>query len=170
MPWLAPLAGGMFNALPLACTHADGSRPPRRPGAGGASQRKTRTSWRQQQLGRNADHRSANFRTTRPDQRDPRQDEANRGDRGRPDGEFCFDNIRELVGEGHNQYVDDGFTSRDGRLVFFSRPSFADVVALDLKSHRIAGAGIDGYRAAARARRMGVACWFLPRPPTWSTN
>jgi hypothetical protein len=40
-----------------------------------------------------------------------------------------FDTIRALVGEGHNQYVDDGFTSRDGRFLYFSRPSLADVVA-----------------------------------------
>src|SRR5215218_1916328 len=61
---------------------------------------------------------------------------------------FYFDSIRELVGEGHNQYVDDGFTSRDGRLVYFSRPSFADVVALDLKRHRIVWRRhVDGYRA-----------------------
>ena len=65
-----------------------------------------------------------------------------------PTAKFYFDNIRELVGEGHNQYVDDGFTSRDGRLVYFSRPSFADVVALDLKSHRIVWRRhVDGYRA-----------------------
>src|SRR4051812_33437089 len=32
-----------------------------------------------------------------------------------PTAKFYFDNIRDLVGEGHNQYVDDGFTSRDGR-------------------------------------------------------
>ena len=65
-----------------------------------------------------------------------------------PTAKFYFDSIRELVGEGHNQYVDDGFTSRDGRLVYFSRPSFADVVALNLKSHRIVWRRhVDGYRA-----------------------
>jgi DNA-binding beta-propeller fold protein YncE len=61
---------------------------------------------------------------------------------------FYYDNIRELVGEGHNQYVDDGFTSPDGRVVYFSRPSFADVVAIDLRTHRIRWrTRIDGYRA-----------------------
>ena len=61
---------------------------------------------------------------------------------------FYFDNIRNLVGEGHNQYVDDGFTSPDGRFVYFSRPSFADVVAISLKSERIVWrTAIDGYRA-----------------------
>jgi DNA-binding beta-propeller fold protein YncE len=61
---------------------------------------------------------------------------------------FYLNGIRELVGEGHNQYVDDGFVSRDGRYVYFSRPSFADVVAIDLKSRAIAWrVPLDGYRA-----------------------
>jgi DNA-binding beta-propeller fold protein YncE len=61
---------------------------------------------------------------------------------------FYFDSIRELVGEGHNQYVDDGFTSPDGKLVYFSRPSFADVVAIHLKTGRIVWrTKVDGYRA-----------------------
>ena len=65
-----------------------------------------------------------------------------------PMATFYFDNIRNLVGEGHNQYVDDGFTSPDGRFVYFSRPSFADVVAINLKTERIAWrTHIDGYRA-----------------------
>jgi DNA-binding beta-propeller fold protein YncE len=56
--------------------------------------------------------------------------------------------IRQLVGEGHDQYVDDGFTSPDGRTVYFSRPSFADVVAIDLKSGAIRWrTHVDGYRA-----------------------
>ena len=54
-----------------------------------------------------------------------------------PTAEFFFNNIRTLIGEGHNQYVDDGFTSPDGRVVYFSRPSFADVVAIDLKTGKI---------------------------------
>jgi len=65
-----------------------------------------------------------------------------------PPKKLYFDAIRELVGEGHNQYVDDGFTSRDGRLVYFSRPSFADVVAIDLRTKRIAWrVPVDGNRA-----------------------
>ena len=65
-----------------------------------------------------------------------------------PMAKFYFDNIRTLVGEGHNQYVDDGFTSPDGRVVYFSRPSFADVVAIDLKSGKIRWrTKVDGYRA-----------------------
>jgi DNA-binding beta-propeller fold protein YncE len=65
-----------------------------------------------------------------------------------PGRKLLFDAIRELVGEGHNQYVDDGFTSKDGRYVYFSRPSFADVVAIDLETNRIAWrVEVDGGRA-----------------------
>jgi DNA-binding beta-propeller fold protein YncE len=61
---------------------------------------------------------------------------------------FFFENIRTLVGEGHNQYVDDGFTSPDGRYVYFSRPSFADVVAISLKTGKIRWrTKVGGYRA-----------------------
>ncbi len=45
--------------------------------------------------------------------------------------------IRQLVGEGHHQYVDDSFTSPNGRYLYVSRPSFADVVAFDLKTDKI---------------------------------
>src|SRR5215211_2451157 len=65
-----------------------------------------------------------------------------------PVATFYFDNIRNLVGEGHNQYVDDGFTSPDGKLVYFSRPSFADVVAINLKTEKIVWrTKVDGYRS-----------------------
>ncbi|GAA1477720.1 YncE family protein [Nocardioides aestuarii] len=46
--------------------------------------------------------------------------------------------IREAIGEGNNQYVDDMYSSNDGRLLIVSRPSFADVVAIDLETHEIA--------------------------------
>src|SRR5918992_2845637 len=59
-----------------------------------------------------------------------------------------FLGIRQLVGEGHDQYVDDAFTSHDGRLVYVSRPSLADVVAISLRTGRIAWrVKIEGYRA-----------------------
>ena len=65
-----------------------------------------------------------------------------------PTAKFYFDTIRTLIGEGHNQYVDDGFTSPDGRYVYFSRPSFADVVAISLKTGRIRWrTKVDGHRA-----------------------
>ena len=59
-----------------------------------------------------------------------------------------FLGIRELVGEGHDQFVDDMFTSPDGRFAYVSRPSFADVVGLELATGRIAWrVKVDGYRA-----------------------
>jgi len=45
--------------------------------------------------------------------------------------------IKEVIGEGHHQMVDDMFTSNDGRHLFISRPSFADVIALDVNSGEI---------------------------------
>ena len=61
--------------------------------------------------------------------------------------------IQQGPGEGHDQYVDDMFTTRDGRFLAVSRPSFADVVWIDVAK---AAAGrtdsivreqpMDGYR------------------------
>ncbi len=45
--------------------------------------------------------------------------------------------IRELIGEGNDQFVDDMYSSNGGRLVVVSRPSFADVVAISLRTQRI---------------------------------
>ncbi|HEX4873120.1 MAG TPA: PQQ-binding-like beta-propeller repeat protein [Nevskiaceae bacterium] len=45
--------------------------------------------------------------------------------------------IRWRIGEGNDQMVDDLFTSADGRTLYVSRPSFADVVALDMASGRL---------------------------------
>jgi DNA-binding beta-propeller fold protein YncE len=59
-----------------------------------------------------------------------------------------FLGIRQLVGEGHDQFVDDAFTSRDGRRVYVSRPSLADVVAISLRSGRIVWrTKVEGYRS-----------------------
>jgi YVTN family beta-propeller protein len=56
--------------------------------------------------------------------------------------------IRELVGEGHDQYVDDMFSSHDGRYLYVSRPSLADVVAFDLRNREIVWrTKVDGNRA-----------------------
>ena len=53
-----------------------------------------------------------------------------------------------LIGEGHNQYVDDAFTSPDGRRLYVSRPSLADVVAIDLGTRQIVWrVKVDGYRS-----------------------
>ena len=40
--------------------------------------------------------------------------------------------IQQGPGEGHDQYVDDMFSTRDGRFLAVSRPSFADVVWIDI--------------------------------------
>jgi len=45
--------------------------------------------------------------------------------------------IKEVIGEGHHQMVDDMFTSNDGRHLYISRPSFADVIALDVNTGEI---------------------------------
>ncbi len=59
-----------------------------------------------------------------------------------------FIGVRELIGEGHDQYNDDVFSSHDGRTIYVSRPSFADVVAIDLATKNIVWrAPVDGYRS-----------------------
>jgi hypothetical protein len=56
--------------------------------------------------------------------------------------------IREFIGEGHDQYVDDMFTSKDGKLLVVSRPSLADVVGIDLATGQIAWRfRVDGQRS-----------------------
>jgi hypothetical protein len=62
--------------------------------------------------------------------------------------------IQQAIGEGHDQYVDDMFSTRDGRLLAVSRPSFADVVWIDLATGEIVRRQpMDGYRAD----HMGVS-------------
>ncbi len=61
-------------------------------------------------------------------------------------GFFNANNL--LIGEGHVQYVDDAFTSPDGRRLYVSRPSLADVIALDLGTRQIVWrVKVDGYRS-----------------------
>ncbi|MFF5707028.1 YncE family protein [Streptomyces sp. NPDC012794] len=48
-----------------------------------------------------------------------------------------FLGIRATAGEGHDQFVDDMYTTPDGSAVVVSRPSFADVVSIDVRSGRI---------------------------------
>jgi DNA-binding beta-propeller fold protein YncE len=65
-----------------------------------------------------------------------------------PDRLAFFVAIREQIGEGHDQLNDDVFSSQDGRTIFVSRPSFADVVAIDLASKEIVWrTPVDGYRS-----------------------
>ncbi|GAA3832508.1 YncE family protein [Streptomyces chiangmaiensis] len=56
--------------------------------------------------------------------------------------------IRNSVGEGHDQFVDDMYSTPDGRSMVVSRPSFADVVSIDLATGRINWRfPVAGYRA-----------------------
>src|SRR3954452_23608985 len=65
-----------------------------------------------------------------------------------PAAEGFFTGVNLLIGEGHNQYVDDAFTSHDGRHLYVSRPSFKDVVAFDLATRKIVWRfQVDGYRS-----------------------
>lgn len=56
--------------------------------------------------------------------------------------------IRQAVGEGHDQFVDDMFSSHNGRVLYVSRPSLADVVAINLRTKQIIWrVKVDGNRA-----------------------
>src|SRR6188472_180168 len=56
--------------------------------------------------------------------------------------------VRALIGEGNDQYADDMFSSHDGRFVYVSRPSFADVVGIEVATGKIAWRfPMEGYRA-----------------------
>lgn len=68
--------------------------------------------------------------------------------RSSPDKLGYYLAIQQFIGEGHDQYVDDMFTSHDGREVYVSRPSFADVVGIDLATEKILWrVPMDGYRS-----------------------
>jgi DNA-binding beta-propeller fold protein YncE len=45
--------------------------------------------------------------------------------------------IRETVGEGHDQFADDMYTTPDGSSLVVSRPSFADVVSISLATGEV---------------------------------
>ncbi|MFJ5775466.1 YncE family protein [Streptomyces sp. NPDC093094] len=56
--------------------------------------------------------------------------------------------IRDGVGEGHDQFVDDMYATPDGRSMVVSRPSFADVVSLDLATGAVNWRfAVSGHRA-----------------------
>ncbi|MGI5460587.1 YncE family protein [Streptomyces sp. CA-249302] len=56
--------------------------------------------------------------------------------------------IRNGVGEGHDQFVDDMYSTPDGKSVVVSRPSFADVVSIDLATGSINWRfPVSGYRS-----------------------
>jgi len=74
-----------------------------------------------------------------------------------------FLGIRNGPGEGHDQFVDDMYTTPDGGSVVASRPSFADVVSIDLATGRINWRfPVSGFRADHMAvspdgRRVAVS-------------
>lgn len=74
-----------------------------------------------------------------------------------------FLGIRALIGEGNDQFVDDMYSSNDGRLMVVSRPSFADVVAISLRTGRIvwrfpvAGVRSDHMALSPDGRRVVVS-------------
>jgi DNA-binding beta-propeller fold protein YncE len=56
--------------------------------------------------------------------------------------------IRELIGEGHDQWVDDMYSTNDGRLLIVSRPSLADVVAISFDTGQLVWRfRVDGQRS-----------------------
>ena len=62
--------------------------------------------------------------------------------------------IQAAIGEGNAQYTDDMYTTHDGRLLAVSRPSFADVVGLDLATGEVVWRfPMEGYRSD----HMGVS-------------
>lgn len=59
-----------------------------------------------------------------------------------------FLGIRNGPGEGHDQFVDDMYSTPDGSAMVVSRPSFADVVSIDLTTGRINWRfPVSGYRS-----------------------
>lgn len=60
----------------------------------------------------------------------------------------AFTAVRNFIGEGHDQLVDDMYSSNDGKLLIASRPSFADVVAINIATGKIVWRfKVDGYRS-----------------------
>nr|WP_309114860.1 YncE family protein [Saccharothrix sp.] len=74
-----------------------------------------------------------------------------------------FLGIRNGPGEGHDQFVDDMYTTPDGTAVVASRPSFADVVSIDLATGRIkwrfpvSGFRSDHMAVSPDGRRVAVS-------------
>jgi hypothetical protein len=71
--------------------------------------------------------------------------------------------IRQAVGEGNDQFVDDMYATKDGRLLVVSRPSLADVVGIRIRTGKVAWRfPVDGQRSDHMAlspdgRRVAVS-------------
>ncbi|MFI5908218.1 YncE family protein [Dactylosporangium sp. NPDC051541] len=56
--------------------------------------------------------------------------------------------VQQGPGEGHDQLIDDMYTTPDGSALVVSRPSFADVVAIDIRTGALRWRfAVSGYRA-----------------------
>ena len=72
-----------------------------------------------------------------------------------PAGAVFYLAIQQGVGEGHDQYVDDAFTTPDGRYLAVSRPSLRDVVWIDIAKAAAAGEEGDAESIVAEAEMDG---------------
>lgn len=77
-----------------------------------------------------------------------------------PDRLALYLAVQQVVAEGHDQYVEDIFTTRNGRFLAVSRPSLSDVVWIDIakaaagsRSSIVTEAQMDG----CRTDHMGVS-------------
>jgi DNA-binding beta-propeller fold protein YncE len=76
---------------------------------------------------------------------------------------IAFMTIRNSVGEGHDQFVDDMYSTPDGSSMVVSRPSFADVVSIDLATGDInwrfpvSGHRADHMAVSPDGRRVAVS-------------
>ncbi|MGW3387157.1 YncE family protein [Streptomyces cinereoruber] len=74
-----------------------------------------------------------------------------------------FLGIRETVGEGHDQFVDDMYTTPDGSAIVVSRPSFGDVASIDTATgqlkwrFRVAGYRADHMAVSPDGTRVAVS-------------
>ena len=72
-----------------------------------------------------------------------------------PAGAAFYLAIQQFVGEGHDQYVDDAFTTQNGKYVVVSRPSLRDVVWIDIAKAAAAGKAGDPDSIVAEAEMDG---------------
>jgi hypothetical protein len=76
---------------------------------------------------------------------------------------IVFNTIRETAGEGHDQFVDDLYSTPDGTALVASRPSFSDVVSIDVRTGGVNWRfPVPGYRSdhmavSADGRRVAVS-------------
>ncbi|HYO61632.1 MAG TPA: serine/threonine protein kinase, partial [Actinomycetota bacterium] len=72
-----------------------------------------------------------------------------------PAGAAYYYAIQQGVGEGHDQYVDDAFTTLDGKYLAVSRPSLRDVVWIDVAKAAAGGEAGDAGSIVAEAEMDG---------------